>query len=295
MSLSDATIHAANDAIRQVFETTSLAWRTIPHWVTGDPAQTFIRNDSWFAFPPPGPPPPPPPVALPIGGAALPVTDRAVPFLVTHAQATASTPDQVVAAATATAVNVVAAFDSDISAALVTPGLAPNVGPPHSEPVNPGAGGPFEDAGGLALPPTAELIGAATTLQFAGYQQPRCVWAGFDYFDAFHRANGADLALPASAQVLNMSSLYWSTAYNAFVDNGVARVIVAIIGRRQYIQPGRAFEAAPGPEPIDLAVSVPPSLEIVGEDGFGRIQLAVRVKYALRFKDHRAVVVWHNP
>ena len=88
MSLSDATIHAANDAIRQVFETTSLAWRTIPHWVTGDRAQTFVRNDSWHALAPPPPP-------LPIGGDQHEVEPISRRFFVTHAQATAHTPDQV--------------------------------------------------------------------------------------------------------------------------------------------------------------------------------------------------------
>ena len=49
----------------------------------------------------------------------------------------------------------------------------------------------------------------------------------------------------------------------------------------------RAAEASPGEEPVDLAVSVLPSLEVVGETADGNIELSVRIRYATRIKDAR--------
>ena len=48
--------------------------------------------------------------------------------------------------------------------------------------------------------------------------------------------------------------------------------------------------ASPGEEPVDLAVSVLPSLEVVGETATGNIELAVRIRFATRIKDVRGVV-----
>ena len=42
---------------------------------------------------------------------------------------------------------------------------------------------------------------------------------------------------------------------------------------------------------MDLAVSVLPSLEVVGETATGNIELAVRIRFATRVKDARGVVV----
>ena len=69
--------------------------------------------------------------------------------------------------------------------------------------------------------------------------------------------------------------------------------VMLLLGRRQRIAHGGAGSASPGEEPVDLAISVPPSLEVVGETYPGRIELAVRIRYALRIKDAygvRAVV-----
>ena len=45
---------------------------------------------------------------------------------------------------------------------------------------------------------------------------------------------------------------------------------------------------------MDIAVSVPPSLEVIGENAAGQIELAVRVRFATRVKDERGVVVFHT-
>ena len=154
-----------------------------------------------------------------------------------------------------------------------------------------------------------ELLSARQTIENAGYFASRCVWAGADYFVAFHGVDGTRLILPACATLLQMSSIYrWapgstdgrvlvvdnSDAANPVDNSQSMNITMLVIGRRQEIPPGRAFDAAPGPEPIDLAVSVAPSLEIIGDNQAGQLELGVRIKYALRFKDNRAVVVWTN-
>ena len=63
-----------------------------------------------------------------------------------------------------------------------------------------------------------------------------------------------------------------------------------MIGRRQLIAHGGAASASPGEEPVDLAVSVFPSLEVVGETANGNIELAVRIQFALRIKDVRGLI-----
>jgi hypothetical protein len=63
-----------------------------------------------------------------------------------------------------------------------------------------------------------------------------------------------------------------------------------MLGRRQRIAQGAAATASPGEEPVDLAVAVAPSLEVIGENADGAIELAVRIRYVLRIKDPRGVV-----
>ena len=46
-----------------------------------------------------------------------------------------------------------------------------------------------------------------------------------------------------------------------------------LLGRRQRIAHGGAAEASPGEEALDLAVSVPPSLEVVGDTPANAINL----------------------
>jgi hypothetical protein len=41
---------------------------------------------------------------------------------------------------------------------------------------------------------------------------------------------------------------------------------------------------------MDLAVSVPPSLEVVGETNDGNVELAVRIRFAPRLTDPNGIV-----
>ena len=68
---------------------------------------------------------------------------------------------------------------------------------------------------------------------------------------------------------------------------------MVLLGRTQEIAHGGAAAASPGEEPVDLAVSVPPSLEVISEGAL--ITLAVRVRYALRIKDPRGIAVVAGP
>ena len=66
-----------------------------------------------------------------------------------------------------------------------------------------------------------------------------------------------------------------------------------LLGRRQEIPHRGAGAASAGEEPVDIAVSVPPGLEVVGENAAGQIEMAVRIRFATRVKDERGVVVFH--
>jgi hypothetical protein len=76
--------------------------------------------------------------------------------------------------------------------------------------------------------------------------------------------------------------------------SGTGTSFMIMLGRQQAIAQGAAATASPGEEPVDLAISVPPSLEVVGENANGLIELAVRMSFATRVKDARGVVVFHT-
>ena len=45
MYLSADRLALANQTALETFEQCSIAWQAIPHWDTGDPGQTQVRND----------------------------------------------------------------------------------------------------------------------------------------------------------------------------------------------------------------------------------------------------------
>ena len=107
---------------------------------------------------------------------------------------------------------------------------------------------------------------------------------------------GSNVATEGLLVGANANSLFRATSLtgDANADPAVPEKML-MTGRQQEIAHGRAATATPGEEPVDLAVSVAPSLEVIGENKAGEIQLAVRIRYATRFKDERGVVVFHNP
>ena len=72
----------------------------------------------------------------------------------------------------------------------------------------------------------------------------------------------------------------------------IRKTRLVLIGRRRRIPQGAAPEASPGEEPVDLAVSLLPSLEVDGETSRQgqQIQLTVRIRYATRITDATGLV-----
>ena len=106
-----------------------------------------------------------------------------------------------------------------------------------------------------------------------------------------HRAPGPQLLedglseLQPLLEAGNINSLYHFEGFGG-KDNG--RML--LLGRRQRIAHGAAASVSPGEEPVDLAVSVPPSLEVVGETDDGNIEMGVRIRFAPRLTDKFGVV-----
>src|SRR3954453_13767669 len=94
MSLSPDRKAIAERAIQKTFEQSSVAWQALPHWDTQDPGQAFIRNDVIFSFRAGQP------VALqkePVGLDPLEPLPLKARFRITLGQATAPTPDALLA------------------------------------------------------------------------------------------------------------------------------------------------------------------------------------------------------
>jgi hypothetical protein len=183
-------------------------------------------------------------------------------FAVTLAQANASLPDPLLAVLMAKTVALAATIDTAILAKLRTAGATP-----------------LTPAGDTTQDLLDTLIDARAKVETAGYRAPSCLCTGTDGLKRLNRLeNGEDIA----------EAVLKAAAVNAVYR--VAEAGMIMLGRRQRIAAGGADTASPGEEPVDLAVAVAPSLEVIGENQDGAIELAVRVRYALRIKDPGGVV-----
>ena len=265
MYLSAERMAVANGAIQETFEQSSVAWQAIPHWDTGDPGQSKVRSD--VIYPQPGAKPGAPLSGSPLGGPALDITVETVPFYVTLAQASAPTPDALLAALMSRTAELAGKFDDKVIGDLC------------------GIAKPKEIAPTGIAAILGALIDARSSVENAGYRAPSCLFT----------STGAVKAI----------SPWWSgnARHRVAVRRGTHQFAAArpdsltrqsrscsMLGRRQRIAHGGAAEASPGEEPVDIAVSVPPSLEVVGETVDGNIELAVRIRFAPRIKDVRGVV-----
>ncbi len=124
------------------------------------------------------------------------------------------------------------------------------------------------------------LIDARAYVEKAGYRAPSCLLTNTAGLKKLSQLVSGYSILEQLLAAANINSLY--RAEN--LDTGKAFRLV-ILGRRQRIAHGSAGEASPGEEPVDLAVSVLPSLEVVGEASTGDIEVSVRIRYATRIKD----------
>jgi hypothetical protein len=266
MYLSAEWVALANQTITETFEQSSVAWQAIPNWETGDPAQTKVRSDvtSLVQTTPPTTPAPDP-----LGDDPVPITPLSVSFLVTLAQMTAPTPDALLAAVIARSVYLAAAFDANVVAAL---NKAPQPAP-----------GDNKDADTAKL--MTALIGARATAEQYGYRAPSCLLTNTVAFTKLNQLDDGYSVLEPLLTAANVNSLH---RVDSLTDGTKGTLL--LIGRRQLIPHGGAAAASPGEEPVDIAVSVPPSLEVVGETKAGYIELAVRVSFAARVKDKYGVI-----
>ncbi len=260
MYLSADRLALANKAVTETFEQTSVAWQAIPHWDTRDPSKTQVPN----GVVPPGAP-------LTLGLANK-------DFTVTLAEAIAPTPDAVLVAVIAKTVALAAAVDNTVFPAL-------------------GAGASQQVTITTSSPPTqgdlTALIAARALVEAGGYRAPSCLitnTAGLQQLTTLTSG-----AIPGTDVLLRPADI---NALQRVDQIGPAKAMALLLGRRQRIAPGSAMEASPGEEALDLAVGIPPSLEVIGEapaPNTNQIQLRVRINFVLRIKDPNGFVVILNP
>jgi hypothetical protein len=276
MYLTAERLAHANQEVQETFAQASVAWQAIPHWDTGDPAQGQVRADpTSVALNPP--PPPPYPNPAPLGANPIPIHVFNVQFDVTLAQATAANPDALFAAIIARTVYMANWVDSEVAEKLV------DASNPKPADIKKAA-----DENDLL----SVLIDARVAVEQYGYRAPSCLLADTIGLKALTRFDNGYSFLSALLDASRVNSLH--RIEKIVATGGAAPAAnkgrLLLLGRRQLIAQGGAPMASPGEEPVDLAVSVPPSLEVIGETATGNISLAVRTHLAVRVKDAHGVV-----
>jgi hypothetical protein len=259
MYLSAERLTLANQTVWETFQRTSVACQAIPHWETGDPAQSSVRSDS---VPPSAP---------------LPITHVSFPFEVTLAEAMAPTPDALLAKVMQATTTLAWIVDIGVMWRLrdkVTTTQPYNVA--------------------TANDILATLITARAEVELGGYRAPSCIFVDtqslIDLSKLVGGYAGTDVFLgPAMVNTLHRVE----TLERPPLPPHPTRLI--FLGRRERIAQGAAWDASPGEEPVDLAVSVMPSLEVVGDTATNTIMLNVRVSGALRVKDPNGIVALVHP
>jgi hypothetical protein len=199
----------------------------------------------------------------------LTLTPKQKRFRVTLVQTSAPTPDSLLAEVIARTVNLAETVDLDVLQTLYNKKSA------------------VQTLGANTLKELLEaLIKARAKVEDDGYRAPSCLFTNTQGLVAL---NDLTLGYPATEAVLtaaNINSLHRVTQIDAGWNKAKTR---------QRIAQGGAPDASPGEEPVDLAVSVFPSLEIVGEAPNSTIQLAVRISYATRVKDKDGIIAVAGP
>lgn len=280
MYLSAERLALANQTILETFAQCSIAWQAIPHWDTGDPSQTQVRSDvvSNYLVPPPPAPDEGTSNPGPLGGNALPAAPLSQQFYVTLAQAIAPRPDALLAAIIARTSLLARRVDDDVVLKLF------NAAKPLANDV----------AANQAVGPLlSSLIDARVRAEKYGYRAPSCLLTstrGLQRLSQF--VSSGYSVLQGLLDGANINSLYRfeKPPLAGTAGNEDSQYRMLLLGRRQLIRHGGAPSASAGEEPVDLAVIVPPSLEVVGETSTGNIELAVRVSLVPRIKDNFGVV-----
>ena len=278
MYLTAQQLAVANQAVLETFETTSIAWQAVPQWNVGDPGQSRVRNDVVNA---PG---------------FLTIELLQIPFQLTLAQTSAPSTDSIVSEATWHAAELARQFDLYVLYWLGIFAWANKI--------------EFNEVSQDAL--LENLIDARAQVEDAGYRAPSCLITNTQGLKSLSSLKNGYPIVDALLQAAHVNSLHRTSLYEFVVDavdeygapatdnDGDPvprpRTVMVMLGRRQLIAHGAAMDASPGEEPVDLAVSVAPSVEIVGEGPGSDIELSVRIRFALRIKDPEALVLlWGTP
>ncbi|KUI36161.1 hypothetical protein AU195_04740 [Mycobacterium sp. IS-1496] len=258
MHVSADRLNLSDNAIQRTFEQTCVAWQAIPHWDIGDPGATRVRSDT---VNPPGSP------------TSLKFTDREKPSDLALAQIAAPTPDSMIATAVAAATALATDVDATVITALLT------------DPID-----DLELAGTDPQNIMKTLIAGRAKLEDGGFRAPSCLLTntkGYQDLSAFSGSYPVtDLVLAAA----NVNSLHRCSQ----LDLVAGKAAMVMLGRRQRIAHGAAAEASCGEEPVDLAVRVMPSLEVIGAKAAAEIEAVVRISFATRVTDNTGVVTLHE-
>ncbi|MEZ0357513.1 hypothetical protein [Mycobacterium sp. SA01] len=252
MYLSAERLALANQAVRETFEQCSIVWQAIPQWDTGDPGQINVPDGKYN----------------PAG--FITVDQKAESFTITLATAHAPTPDLLLTQVMAKTKDLAKQVDDAILQAVFT-AAATNA---------PTGTGPAALLG--------SLISARASLEDAGYRAPSCIITNTEGLTKLSQFAGGSSILDDLTAAANINSLYRTVPLNP-PDSDFKLLLV---GRRRRIPQAAAPQASPGEEPVDLAVCLPPSLEVDGEVG-GDIQLTARIRYANRVTDAHGLVALH--
>lgn len=301
MYLNADRIAVANKTIQDTFEQSCIAWQAIPHWEVGDRGQLRVRSDNAYApavnegelSPPISP------------GDSLKLEAKSVRFAMTVAQTIAPTPDALFAAVIARTVQLAGNVDSEVIDLL-------RKGAKHSVTVT-ASPTPIQDL-------LNALIAARAKVEKFGYRAPSCLLTDTEGLKALNDLQSGLSDFQALLDAANINSLYRvdqlgtgtgsgqdgvsdpgqgdasekGSGQDEVNDPGQGNVPfkgrLLLLGRRQRIPHGGAAATSAGEEPVDLAVSVPPSLEVVGETDAGDIEMSVRIRFAPRFTDLYGVV-----
>jgi hypothetical protein len=258
MYLSAERLALANQKVQETFEQCSVAWQAIPHWDTGDPSQTMVRQANVT-----GPP------------AYLALQPLPWDFGVTLAEAIAPTHDPVVAKVIANTAILARMFDEKVIPTLHAGGM-PAVGV------------------GAATPPDLllALIAARGMLETAGYRAPSAgITNTIGLVFLSQLVNGYSV-IDSLLGPSNVNSVYRVDTLETGAPVAPTPVYGYLLGRRDRIAQGGAPEASPGEEPVDIAVSVAPRLEIVGDTAANTIDLRVHLSFATRVKDISGLVAF---
>lgn len=257
MYLSSEWLALANQAIRETFESTCIAWQAIPHWDTGDPAQSAVPAED---------------VNTPTAPTVVSLVSLSIPFDVTLATALYPTPDSLLNLLNDRTVELAADVDEAVIPALSAKG--------------------FEVSYDESSPDQIldDLIDARARIEQQGYRAPSCLITDTAGLKSLSKLVSGCSILSTFMDAANVNSLHRADGLDDPKKPPKTATQGILLGRRQRIPHGGGASASSGEEPVDLAVSVPPGLEVVGENGANNIALAIRIRYALRIKDSNGLV-----